>query len=438
MSLSSRSAYTATARAALAGATLSCAVLAAGRAQAASWDFDPRVEVGAEYDDNYRLAPVNQPKVPAYGSIADVSFTERLLDPRYELDIAPRVHNTFFPDDHTDQSTDGYLDLSGHYNTQRATFGGLISYANETVIASELLSASFPGLGLGQTTGEETGLVSFHNRRVLERFLPNMSYDFSPRWHLRAEGEYENASFSQNVIEQQGVTSNVFAQEGFKDYYLKGGLQYDFSQRYDLVTSLEGAKFLPDGSPTTTERYGVEWQFEGRPNQILQYYARLGVNEVHAHTLVDGNIDKTLVVGGAGATWTYQLSQYTIDLIRDLSPSAGGAVVQHDEIRGRMLKALTPRLYTVLAARYVRVRGASDTILGIVGSDYRAASAALQYQITRNYRLSGEYDYTWQHFQGEPSSRSNGVTVSIIWQPLSRYNPVPDYNRLPLDRDRAK
>jgi hypothetical protein len=92
----------------------------------------------------------------------------------------------------------------------------------------------------------------------------------------------------------------------------------------------------------------------------------------------------------------------------------------------------------VLAARYVRVRGASDTILGIVGSDYRAASAALQYQITRNYRLSGEYDYTWQHFQGEPSSRSNGVTVSIIWQPLSRYNPVPDYNRLPLDRDRAK
>ena len=103
-----------------------------------------------------------------------------------------------------------------------------------------------------------------------------------------------------------------------------------------------------------------------------------------------------------------------------------------------MLKALTPRLYSVLAARYVRVRGASNTILGIVGSDYTAASAALQYQITRNYRLSGEYDYTWQHFQHEPKSQSNGVTVSIIWQPLSRYNPVPDYNRLPLERDRTK
>jgi hypothetical protein len=427
MSLSFRNALAA-------GATVSCAVLAVGRAYAGNWDFQPRVEVGGMYDDNYRLAPTNQPKIPAYGSIADVSFTEKLIDQRYEFDIAPRVHNTFFPDDHTDQSTDGYLDLSGHYNTQRATFGGLFSYSNETVIASELLSASFPGLGLGQTTGEETGLVSFHNRRVLTRFLPNMSYDFSPRWHLKAEGEYENASFSHNFISQQGVTSNLFEQQGFKDYYGKAGLQYDFSQRYDLVTSLSGAKFLPDGSPTDTDRYGVETQFEGRPNQILQYYARVGVNRVHANTLVDGNIDKTLVVGGAGVTWTYQTSQYTMDAIRDLSPSAGGAVVQHDEVRGRALKALTPRLYTVLAARYVRVRGASNTILGIVGSDYTAASAALQYQITRNYRLSGEYDYTWQRFQDEPSSRSNGITISVIWQPLSRYNPVPDYNRLQLDR----
>jgi hypothetical protein len=99
-----------------------------------------------------------------------------------------------------------------------------------------------------------------------------------------------------------------------------------------------------------------------------------------------------------------------------------------------MTKALTPRLYTVVAARYVRVRGASQTILGIVGSDYTAASAALQYQITRNYRLSGEYDYTWQRFQGQPTARSNGFLLSVIWQPLSRYNPVPDYNRLQLDR----
>jgi len=425
-------------RAALAGATLAWpiwgpVVLIPNLAHAGNWEFDPRVEVGAQYDDNYRLGPNGQ-KVDAYGTIADLSFTEKLVDPRYEFDISPRVHNTFLPNDHEDQSTDGYLGLNGTYRGQKWTLGGVLTYANETVISSELLSANFGGQPLGQTTGEETGLVSFHNRRQLERFLPNFSYDFTPRLHLRSEGQYENASFSRNILVTQAGTNLLIAQEGFKDYYVKGGLQYDFSQRYDLVSSLTGAKFLPNGRDTTTERYGVEETFEARPTQIMQWYARLGVNEVHAHTMVDGNIDKTLVVGGAGVSWTYQLSQYTADFIRDLSASAGGAVVQHDEARGRVVKALTPRLYAVLAARYVRVRGASQTILGIVGSDYTAASGALQYQVTRNYRVQGEYDFTWQRFQGNPSSRSNSIMVSVIWQPLSKFNPIPDYNRLQPDR----
>jgi hypothetical protein len=422
------------ARAALASASLASASLVGSKVHAASWDFNPRLEVGAEYDDNLRMAPTGQPKVPAYGPIADASLTARLLDPRYELDLSPHVHNTFFPDDHEDQSTDGYFDLNGTYHLQRGTIGALLSYSNETVISSELLSASFPNLGLGQTTGEETGLVSFHNRRQLERFQPNFSYDLTQRWHLKALAEYENASFSRNVVEQQGQTNLIIAQQGFKDYYGKAGLQYDFSARYDLFSSVSAAKFLPDGSTTDTIRYGVEELFEARPNQVMQYYARLGVNQVHAHTLVDGNIDKTLVVGGAGVTWTYQVSQITADAIRDLSPSAGGAVVRHDEVRGRLLQALTPRLYATVAARYVRVRGASNTILGIVGSDYTAASGGLQYQVTRSYRLAAEYDFTWQRFQHEPSSRSNAVTLSVIWQPLSRFNPIPDYNRLQLDR----
>ena len=422
-------------RAALAGATLASALVGSGRAtHAENWDFNPRIEVGGEYNDNYRLAVNDTPKIPAYGSLVDASFAARLLDPRSEIDIVPRIHDSFFPDDHQDQSTDGYLDVTGNYRTQRATFGGTFSYANETVIQSELLPADFPNVGLGQVVGEAGGIVSVHNRRELERVEPKMTYDFTPRYHLNIDTQYENVSFSHNFVEQNAGTGNVFAQEGFKDFYGSAGLQYDLTQRYDMVFTLLGSKFLPDGSTTDTERVGVQFQWDGKPNTIMQYYARVGVNEVHAHTAVDGNIDKTLVVGGAGVTWTYQLTQFILDGIRDLSPSAAGAVVEHDEARFRLLRALQPRLYTVLSARYVRVRGASQSILGIVGSDYVAASAALQYQLTRNFRLATEYDYTWQRFEGTPNAASNGISLSLIWQPLSKYNPLPDYTRLPLDR----
>ena len=84
MSLLFRNPRAAGARAALAGATLASAAMLGSNAHAGEWDFNPRVELGAEYNDNYRLAASDQPKVPAYGSIVDASFTERLLDPRLQ------------------------------------------------------------------------------------------------------------------------------------------------------------------------------------------------------------------------------------------------------------------------------------------------------------------------------------------------------------------
>ena len=425
-----------------AGAALT-ATLLANEAQASNWEFEPRIEVGGLYNDNYRLMETGQSKVPAYGMLADVATGFSLIDQRSELDIVPRVHASFFPDDHEDQSTDGYLNILGNYKFQRGTFGGMFNYANESVLSSELLQAAFPGVNPGQVQGEATGRVTIHNRRQLEQVAPKMTYDFTPRWHLNLNGQFENASFTNNLT---GNPSNrqlaQYVQLGFKDAYLNAGVQYDFTQRQDLVFSLVGARFMPDkanvaGSTqrtTDTDRYGVQGQWDAKPTNTIQTYVRVGVDQVHANTAVAGVINKTLVVGGAGVVWTYQISQYVVDVLRDLSPSAAGAVVEHDELRFRFLRALQPRLYAVLAARATRVRGASTSIIAVQSTDYAAGSATLMYQMTRSFRLATEYNLTWQHFQGEPHAASNGISVSVIWEPESRYKPLPNYNALPLDR----
>jgi hypothetical protein len=447
-SLSSRNAH----GIALAGVTLTASLLTVGAAHADNWDFEPRVELGGQYNDNYRLAESGTPKIPAYGMLADIAMGFALLNQRSELDIVPRVHSSFFPDDHEDQSTDGYLNIGGNYHFLRGTLSGTASYANETVISSELLPADFAGVTLGQVIGEGSGRVSIHNRRQLEQIAPKFTFDFTPRYHLVTDAVVEAASYSNNLSAGSGLTAAEraqYVQVGFKNFYGSAGLQWDITQRQDIIWRLLGSEFMPDhatvlgtgptaapinSDSTDTERYGAEAQWDTKPNDVMQTYVRLGLNEVHANTAVDGVINKTLLVGGAGVVWTYQLSQYIIDAVRDLSPSAAGAVISQDELRFRLLRSLRPRLYGVLAARYVRVRGASQTILGVQGSDYSAASASLQYQITPNYRLATEYDYTWQKFEGEPYAASNGISVSIIWQPQSRYRPIPNYNALPLDR----
>ena len=446
-SLSSRKAHGVT----LAGVTLTVSLLAVGTARAGNWDFEPRIELGGEYNDNYRLAESGTPKIPAYGPLADVAMGFAWIDQRSEFDVVPRVHSSFFPDDHEDQSTDGYLNIGGNYHFLRGTFSGTASYANETVISSELLPADFQGVSLGQIVGEGTGRISIHNRRQLEQVAPKFTFDFTPRYHLLTTAVFETASYTNN-LGSAGLTAaqqQQYVQIGFKNFYGSAGLQYDITQRQDLIFKVLGADFMPDhatvlgtgstaapinSNTTDTQRYGGEVQWDTKPNDVMQTYVRFGISEVHANTAVDGVINKTLPVGGAGVVWTYQLSQYIVDAVRDLSPSAAGAVIQQDEFRFRLLHALQPRLYGVLAARYVRVRGASNTILGIQGSDYAAASASLQYQLTTNYRLATEYDYTWQKFQGEPYAMSNGISVSIIWQPQSKYRPLPNYNALPLDR----
>ena len=43
-------------------ATLASALLVAGKARADNWEFNPRVEVGGQYNDNYRLAESGTPK----------------------------------------------------------------------------------------------------------------------------------------------------------------------------------------------------------------------------------------------------------------------------------------------------------------------------------------------------------------------------------------
>lgn len=414
----------ATARAALVTGASLASVLAVVKASAANWDFNPRVEAGGMYNDNYRMAESGSHKTEAYGTLVDAQFAARLLNPRADISIIPHIHSSFLPDDHDDQSTDGFLDVTGSYRTQKATYGGIAQYRNETVLSSELLSADFPGVGLGQIVGEQSGRVSVRNRRNLERVAPTMTYDFTPRHHLHLDAEYTNVSYSKNLFEQIG----------FRNYSGAAGWQFDYTQRQKFTVRGVFSHFQPDGSPNDTNRYGVEGQWDAKPSNIMQTYVRFGVDRVRALTTADGIINNTEIVGGAGISWTYQISQYVLDALRDLSPSAAGAVVEHDELRFRMLRALRPRLSTVLGARLVRVRGASQTQLGIQGSEYAAASASLQYQITRNYRLAGEYDYTWQKFRGEPYAAGNSVGLSVIYQPLSRYEPLPDLNGLPRER----
>ena len=416
-------------------------------ARADNWELLPRVELGGTYNDNYRLANTPAEELQVYGPYLDAQLDMQLVSPTSKLQIVPRVRTDYYPTDHEDQSTDGFLDIDWDTKTLRSDFSGVATYANETVIMSELLPATFPGVALGQVVAGESGIVTFHDREQLAHVAPVYTYDFTQRAHLNLQGAYDHATFSQSQIQQVG----------YDNYSGQVGILYNVTQLSTLSLNGVGSRFVPQEGSGATTTYGVNAQWDLVRSQIAHFYARLGDNrsrsDVTTTTTVtnppirrglpptvtqvttSGVVTTNGVTGGVGMELRYQVTELTVDFLRSLSPSDVGAQVVHNELRFRLLHAFAPRFSGFLAARAIRLRSSSSHAgLTITGEDYMTAETGVDYQVTESFRVEAKYDLMWQRFQGTPSASSNAVGLSVIYQPLSRYEPLPEFTGIPQER----
>lgn len=394
----------------------------AGAAGAANWEFLPRLEGGATYNDNYRMAEGSTPKQQVYGPYIDAQFSADLLSPRGFLDIVPRIVSNYYPNDTSDNATNEFLNVAGDYKGLRSELKGVAQYYNATTIISELPPATFPGVGLGQVVGGATGRVSFRNREQFTRVAPEYLYDITQRTHLDLQADVQHASFGKSLIQQYG----------YNNYTGRAGLLFDLTQRSKLSVRGVYARFMPQVG-SNTNRYGVEFQWSMRNSQIMQTYLRFGANRLAAQT-PQGTINSNGFTGGAGVQWNFQITQVVIDVLRELTPSDAGSVITNDELRLRVLHAFEPRLSGFFGARALRVQGASNKPgFAIQGEDYVTGEVGLDYQVSLNFRVEGTYTLTWQRFQGEPTGESNAVGLAFIYQPLSRYEPLPEFTGIPRE-----
>jgi len=71
--------------------------VAAGARAAAAWEFNPTVEAGYMYDDNYRLTQPGT-EIDVSGPMLDAALEMRTQTQRGEFSFVPRVRATYFPD----------------------------------------------------------------------------------------------------------------------------------------------------------------------------------------------------------------------------------------------------------------------------------------------------------------------------------------------------
>lgn len=378
------------------------ALLPIGNAGAQNWEFVPRLELGYEYNDNYRLDFPGD-EIDVSGGVLDVELPLRLVDPIRKAEIAPRVRATYFPDEPEEDSNDYFLDALFEQRTQRQVFGVRGGWSRQDVVRSELPDADEGG-DLGDPTTGDTGRQLLRNERDRLHVDPYWRYDVSQRQRVETGAYYLDVDFRNDSLEN--------FQADYRDYGVYAGWGWLPSQRSSLTFRGRASRYK---TVFDADAYGAEVEWRTDITQTSEVYLLVGGQQ----TKIDrrGASAETSVIAGAGGRWTWPTTNLFLDLTRTVGPNAAGAVVERNQLRFRMARALQPRLSFLAGVRASRDEAINE------GStyptrEYLTGEVGFEWRMTRRWSFVGAYNYIWQEYSDEDSDRSsNAVSLGIVYEP---------------------
>ncbi|HWN46009.1 MAG TPA: hypothetical protein VNM71_01530, partial [Steroidobacteraceae bacterium] len=318
------------------GALPLVAVLASAPAAAAPWEFNPSVEAGLMFDDNYKLTPAGT-EIDVQGPVVDAALEMRTLTQTGEFSFTPRVRATYFPDETDLDGVDYFGTLDWQHRGQRVHTNIRADYSQQDIVNSEQPDAGTGGGDLGEPDIGDSGITFVDNRRRRATLRPSVNFDVSQRNELQFGVGYTDVSFERQVVN---------AQENFSVTDLVAGLSSRVNETSSLITRLRSARYDIE-SQEVTNGYGAELEWNRRTVADTRSYFRAGAQNVE---LQNGKTE-TAWIAGAGVEFLAGRNELFADLSRNVGPSSAGAVITRNQLRVRWTYALTPRLSLLAGLR---------------------------------------------------------------------------------------
>ena len=386
-----------------------CLLIVAVPAVATEYQFNPRLELGAGYDDNANLAVTGQNKIGSSEGLADARVDLVARESNWQWRVTPEVRGTWYPSNTELDSNGEFLYLSGQRTGERYTLG-LDGYGSSQSLLTNYLPTANIGTGLGIPEPGTTLVVPASIRQNLGYLSPSYTLVMTPRSSLELNVGYTDATYSH---EQQGGDVD------YKNVTGSAGLVYAASLTGSLTLRATGQDFRPD-SGLTSKTYGVEAQWDGKFSETKQYYLRVGVGQTDFSGSVSGAADvsnSTNWTGGAGTHWTYSVAEIFLDATRNVAPTAQGYAVNQDQLRLRVARRFTPRFAGFLGLRSIY----EDPLRAAVAptaqvQHYNYATAGFEWRVQRSLSVISAYDFTDYRYGG-PSGQANAIHVSLVYEP---------------------
>jgi hypothetical protein len=385
-----------------------CTSLGATASLATEYQMNPRVELGGGYNDNLNLGTASQ-EIAAADALADARLELLAQEPNWHWRLTPEVRGDWYPQHSTYNSNGEFLYLDGQRSGPRYALGLSAYGASQSLITNYLPTANI-STGLGTSQPGTTVAAPASIRQNLGYVRPSYELQMTPRTGFELNLEYTTVSYDREL-------------QGYTDYHhLAGalGLVFKASPTGSLTLRATGAGFDPSVG-RTANTYGAELQWDGRFSATKQYYLRVG----GARTDFSGSLagepgaqsSATTATGGAGAQWTYTLTEIFVDVTRDVEPTGLGYEVNRDQLRLRVARRFTARFAGFLGARAIH----DDPVPGSVGPTvqqqrYYLGTVGFEWRAARAFSVIGDYNFTEFHYSGS-AAQANAVRLSVVYEP---------------------
>jgi hypothetical protein len=373
-----------------------CAVVVP--AHAYEFYYQPLVQLSTAYNTNLDLDPGGSRRAEGY--FADAATNIGFATPQSETTIQPRLLYNYYPDASDRDRLEGFLNFNGYYTWQRDRFNFAGFFDHRDDVNAEQPQAESnpvnPGIGESPASNGVTSVGTTRNYLIVD---PTYTHQLTPLSSMGIAGEYQGIRYSPEDTNGH-LDFNFYQARLF--YARKLNLRTDFSvggyySRYEagLVDSTSNAEGVQLAG-------GYDW------TEIL--HSQLSVQ--YQDTKLESQSQNGVTVRPWGASFStvykQEITSYTVSIGRSISPNSAGTLYNTDQIRGQYDRDLSARMHFTGAVRLLQDKAVSAAF-GVDERRYANALVRLQYMLTETIFVAGNYSYTYQKYQTDPTEAQGHI-----------------------------
>jgi hypothetical protein len=380
------------------------------------WNFEPVVRLTAEYNDNRELTPDDTAKIDSSALTIDANgrFVRRAQSG--EVRFAPRVRSKIYSEDLFENTNDVFLDFYAAKNLERSDYGLQARFSQEDVLTAELDDPDFDNPDVNKPVNLDTGRIRIGTERESLIFSPFFKHEWTETVGFGIDADYIDVTYDET---ERAFTDYTYASLGTE-------LSFRISDRSTWSIRIIGSDYEAEEGNVRSESQtiGASLEFRHQFSSTMEGQVSVGYEDVDSDVMSGGatvSDSNGVTVFSAGITKRGDISRVVVDASQRVDPGGSGFLQERTQLRFRYTRQLSPKMYGNFDARVQTTEEVSPDPFVQRDRDYQRYGAGLEWRLSRQWSVRGDYRFTAQEFDGTPgSASSNEAAISFVYEPARR------------------